>query len=57
MTDGRAAVNHEDIDFLWDNPEARVGRKDDILKLIGSKMADKMQPSTTEGAQGFTFDD
>ena len=27
-------VSHEDIDYYWDNPKARVGRSSDILGMI-----------------------
>ena len=31
---GINAVDHEDIDFYWDNPEERKGRSQEILEKI-----------------------
>jgi len=32
------AVNHEDIDFFWDNNEETVGRSQDILTMMQRRM-------------------
>ena len=38
-------TNHEDIDFYWDNPQARTGKKQDILDIISKNVSARNPPS------------
>ena len=33
------AVNHEDIDFYWDNPEQTHGRRSEIIEMMKRNMS------------------
>ena len=36
-------TSHEDIDFFWDNPAERMGRRQDILDIIEKRISSNKQ--------------
>ena len=45
------AVNHEDIDFFWDNNEETVGRSEDILTMMQRRMQNNGQQPQPEWSE------
>ena len=41
-------IRLEDIDLLWDHPEKRVGRSQDILNMIAREMGGDLPPEEQE---------